>query len=83
MKILIKMPAANYDLLLGKLPKDSDAYAILKNGIVIKDSGDVRFIHIACEPAEAVLVLQNAEQLCPEIAHELGNEIRLQRPVSS
>ena len=82
MKMLIKMPAANYDLLLSKLPKDSGAYAVLKNGIVVKDS-DGRFIHIACEAAEAVLVLQNAEQLCPEIVHELGNETRLQRPVSS
>ena len=44
MKLLITMPAPNYDLLLSKLPKDSDAYAILKNDIVIKDSGDVRFI---------------------------------------
>jgi hypothetical protein len=57
------MPAANYDLLLSKLPNDSDAYAVLKNGIVVSNSGDDRVIDIACEPSEAVLVLQNAEQL--------------------
>ena len=81
MKILIEMPVANYDLLLSKLSNDSDAYTILKNGIMVSNSGDDRVIDIACEPSEAVLVLQNAEELCPEIAPQLANQIKLKRPL--
>ena len=39
MKTLIEMPPENYDLLLSKLYKDSHAFAVLKNGLVVNNSG--------------------------------------------
>ena len=77
MKILIEMRPENYDLLLSKLPKVSVEYAILKNGVVVNNPGAGRIIDIACEVSEAESLLRVAQKVCPEVAPQLEDEMRV------
>lgn len=69
----------NYDLLMNKVPQVSVEYAILKNGVVVNNPGAGRIIDIACELSEAESLLHIAQKLCPEVAPQLEDEIRVAR----
>jgi len=78
MKIKIEMSPTNYDGLMYKVPADSLAYSLLKNGIVSsssKDGTDHRSIDILCEPVEAEILLEAATELCPKAAYEIKDSI--------
>jgi hypothetical protein len=79
MKMLIEMLPENYDLLMNKVPQVSVEYAILKNGVVVNNPGAGRIIDIACELSEAESLLHIAQKLCPEVAPQLEDEIRVAR----
>ena len=77
MKILIEMRPENYDLLLSKVPKVSAEYAILKKGVVVNSPGAGQIIDIACEVSEAESLLRVAQKVCPEVAPQLEDEMRV------
>jgi hypothetical protein len=79
MKMLIEMLPENHDLLMNKVPQVSVEYAILKNGVVVNNPGAGRIIDIACELSEAESLLHIAQKLCPEVAPQLEDEIRVAR----
>ena len=79
MKILIELLPENYDLLLNKVPKVSVEYAILKNGVESTIPTLGRIIDIACEVSEAESLLRVAQKVCPEVAPQLEDEIRVAR----
>ena len=78
MKIKIEMSPTNYDGLMYKVPADSLAYSLLKNGIVSyrsKDGTDGRIIDILCDPTEAEILLEAATELWPKAASEIKDSI--------
>jgi hypothetical protein len=64
---------------MNKVPQVSVEYAILKNGVVVNNPGAGRIIDIACELSEAESLLHIAQKLCPEVAPQLEDEIRVAR----
>lgn len=80
MKIVIDMSPANYDSFLSKV---SLVYGLLKNGIVVHPSGaaEDRLIQIACEVAEAEMLLYCARQFCPEAVSQVEEAIRTPQPL--
>jgi hypothetical protein len=80
MKIVVDMSPANYDTFLSKL---SLVYNLLKNGIVVhpSETAEDRLIQIACEVAEAVMLLYCARQFCPEAVSQLEEAIKTPQPL--
>jgi hypothetical protein len=81
-KILLEVSAEDYDRLLNRVDTKSQAYAILKNGVVIDSShtgARQRMIEILCEKFHAIMLLRVAEKLCPEAASQIEEGIRLSR----
>jgi hypothetical protein len=78
MKIMIQMSPEHYDGLLSKVPTESVAYSVLKNGIVesqAEGGNERRVIDILCEPTEAEILLGVANELWPKAASEIRDSI--------
>jgi hypothetical protein len=81
-KILLEVSARDYDRLLNRVAEESQAYAILKNGVVVDSSHDgarKKKIEILCEKFHAIMLLHVAEKVCPEAASQIEEGIRLSR----
>jgi len=76
-EIVIEMIPEQYDAFVAKCDVASREYAILKNGVVVRNpkSGEQRMVGILCDKVAAARLLYAATQLYPEAVHAIASAI--------
>jgi hypothetical protein len=65
-RVILEVPLADYHLCLTRLPLNSPAYKLLKNGVVVRNDKDEEVVHILCETTMAVEIWRAFRRGCPE-----------------
>jgi hypothetical protein len=65
--------------MLAQLSKDSPAYSIINNGVVIASwpNGLQQVIRIFCQNSDADIVIEAAKTVCPDAVSEIEKSIQL------
>ena len=80
MKMIIEISLDHYDRFLEKCDASSREYEILKNALIVshrKDGHYERIIEIACEVAEAQMLLDIARRLYPDAVSAIAKAIAI------
>jgi len=70
-RFLIEIPMHAYARCLAKCDEKSPDYALLKNGIVVRDDPHKAIVQVRCNADEAGVIRRILVEQCPEVLDEL------------
>lgn len=72
MRIVFEIPIEIFHVCLTRFGLGSRAYAIMQNGVIIRDDSGSEFVEILCDEDTARLLRTRISEACPD----LGPQIR-------
>ena len=75
-EISFKLRLSDYDLLLSRIPENSPLYAVLKNGVIVRDSSGQRMVQIFCKAEHAKMLFSLAQKICPGAVSSIEEGIK-------
>jgi len=83
-RILVDISLEYYDQIMNRVAEHSRLHSILMNGVVVHDYQTGvrrRVVRILCNKADAEMLRDATETLCPEALSELEQRIKLSREI--
>jgi hypothetical protein len=78
MRIIFEIPIDVYHLCLTRFGLRSREYAILQNGVIMRDDAGNEFVHVLCDEEAAQLIRAKLNEACPDLLHRIR-----ERPANS